>query len=237
LPWNFSKALKNKKCFQISSVLRYSKAKLGLVGKIVVKNFAFFELKFLNNFGMALEDILKKIKKETDNQIRKIWEKTDEEMRKIEEKYEEEINKKRSKILELAKEEAKKKIRHSQIKLSLETKNLILAKKQEILEEVYQEVLDKFSKLQDKDYLRLILNLIKICPENGEIIPARGREEITQKAILASKRKYILAKRSLPIKGGFIFSSKDLEIDNSFETLIKTIREKTEIKIAKILFG
>lgn len=186
---------------------------------------------------MGLDDILKKIKKETEEKIKKIKEETDLEIKKIEEKYQEEIEKKKNQILILVKEEADKKIKHHQIKVSLETKNLILFKKQEILEEIYQEVLNELSKLNDKDYLKLLLILIKKCPEKGEIIPAKNREKITQKAILESKKELNFSYKSLPIKGGFIFSSENLEIDATFENLIKIIHEKIEIEVNRILFG
>lgn len=186
---------------------------------------------------MALEDILKKIKKESEGEIKIIKEESQKEIEKIEKKYKEEIEKKKKKILELAEEKANKKIKHSQIKLSLETKNLILAKKQEILDGLYQGILEDLSKLKDEEYFKLILNLIKECPRNGEIIPAQNREKITEKAIREAKKECILSKNSLPIKGGFIFSSENLEIDNSFENLVKEIKEKTLMEVAKILFS
>lgn len=185
---------------------------------------------------MALEDIIKKIKKETEEKIKEIKERSKKEIEKIEEEYKKEIEKKKKEILDLAKENEEKRIESCRIQLSMETKNLLLKKKNEILDEVYNKVLEKLSSLNENDYLKLILNLLKDCPENGEIIPAKGKEKIIQKAILESRKKIRLSHQSLPIKGGFIFTSEDLEIDNSFENLIKIIREKTEIEVAKILF-
>ncbi|MCX7778859.1 MAG: V-type ATP synthase subunit E [Patescibacteria group bacterium] len=186
---------------------------------------------------MALDDILKKIKKETEEKIKEIEERNREEVRKLEEKYRAEIEKRKSEILAETEAEVQKRIQQTQIRLNLETKNLLLQKKQEILDNIYQEVLDELSNLSDSDYQKLILNLLKRCPERGEIIPAQNRERVTEKAIAESKKKFHLAKKSLAIKGGFIFSSENLEIDNSFENLIKIIREKTEIEVSKILFG
>ena len=185
---------------------------------------------------MALDDIFKKIKKETEEKVKKIEEEGRKEIEKIEKKYQEEIEKKRKKILDLVKKDAEKKIRQEEIKLLLETRNLILMKKREILDNLYQEILDELSKIEDEKYLDLILKLLKNCPSQGEIIPAKGREKITQEAIERANKKLTL-KDGLPIKGGFIFVSDDLEIDNSFENLIKIVREKTEIEVAKILFG
>lgn len=186
---------------------------------------------------MALDDILQKIKKETEKKIEEIKEKNQQEIKKIEERYQKEIQKRKEQILDLAQKEGKKRIESRRIQLVLETKNLLLKKKGEILDEIYKEILEKLSKLNDQDYFKLIFNLIKNCSREGEIISAKDREKITQKAILESGRKYILAKKSLPIKGGFIFSTPHLEIDYSFENLIKIIREKTEIEVAKILFS
>jgi vacuolar-type H+-ATPase subunit E/Vma4 len=185
---------------------------------------------------MALSDIFKKIEKETEEKIKKIEEEAKKEIEKIERKYQEEIEKRREKILNSVKEDVEKKIKHEEIKLSLETRNLILMKKREILDNLYQEILEELSKIDDKKYFDLILKLLKDCPDEGEIMPAKNREKITEEAIKKLNKKLVI-KKSLPIKGGFIFSSKNLEIDDSFENLIRIIREKTEIEVAKILFG
>lgn len=185
---------------------------------------------------MALTDILQKIKEKTKEKVREIEQGARQEITKINERYEKEITAKKEKILKAVKEEAEKKIKHSQIRFSLETKNLILSEKQKILDLVYERVLKELETLKDDDYSKLITKLIKKCPTKGEIIPAKGREKITQKAIKESKKELDLAKNSLPIRGGFIFNSKNLEIDFCFENLVKEIREETETEVAKIIF-
>lgn len=187
---------------------------------------------------MALNDILEKIKEETQKRIDQIQEQTNLKIRQLEDDYGKKITAETEKILDRAKKEAAKKTKQAQIKISLETKNLILAQKQKILDNLWQSVLNDLAKLDDEQYLDLITDFLAKCPkEKGIIIPAKGREKITQEAIKRNKRDYSLSKKTLNVSGGFIYHSETIEINATFEELIKEMKESMNIELTKILFS
>lgn len=186
---------------------------------------------------MALNDILEKIKKEAKKKVDEIEKERGEKIKEIEADYHQKIEKKKKAILEKVKKETEKKVKQAQIKLSLATKNAILTKKQDILDNFWQEILDYLVKLPEKEYLKIVSHLLARCPkEKGEIISAQGKEKIVKEAIARAKKNYILAKETTQIKGGFIYRSELLEIDASFEALVRELREKLDVRVTKILF-
>ncbi len=186
---------------------------------------------------MALTDILEKIQKETELKIAEIENDFNKKMKDIEQDFE---NKQKSidknvyskiedgskKILDKAKNLAKR-----------EAKNHLLESKRKIIDECIQEAIEELSNSNDYEkFLVAILKNIDI-DDNAEIIPAKGKEDITEKAVKASGKGYKLIEASSKIKNGFIIKTDKVEIDNSFSTIInKQLREDLEIKLNKILF-
>jgi len=186
---------------------------------------------------MALNDILEKIKKEAKKKVEEIEKERDKRIKEIEADYHQKIEKKKKEILEKVKKETEKKVKQAQIKLSLATKNAILAKKRSMLDNFWQEILDYLVKLPEKEYLKIVSHLLEKCPkEKGKIVPAQGQEKIIKEAIDKTKRDYTLSKAEAQIRGGFIYRSELLEIDASFEALVRELREKLDVRITKILF-
>jgi len=187
---------------------------------------------------MALNDILEKIKKETEAKINKIQEETRAKIKELEADSDKKIAIEKEKILSRARKQAGKKNKQAQIKISLETKKLILAQRQSIIDQVWQLVLEDLSHLDNQQYSELINDLLIKCPkEKGKIMAARGREEITENIIKKNNRDYLLADESLNVSGGFIYSSDKIEINATFEELIKEMKEKNNVDLIKILFN
>ena len=70
-----------------------------------------------------------------------------------------------------------------------------------------------------------------------KVVSAKGKEDSTKKAIAASGKNYSIDDKSINIQGGFILKTEKIEIDNSFETIIKKqLREELEINVHKLLF-
>jgi len=186
---------------------------------------------------MALEDIIKKIQQEKENQKREIEKEYAQKIEAIKKKYQEEIEKKTEELLKKALEEKEQKILQAKVQLSAETKNLVLAKKQKILDELYQEVLEYLGKLNETDYLKIISKFLEKCPEEGNILVPPHLKNITQKAISEKGKNLPVIETNINSKGGFIFQTTNFEIDFTFERLVKNLRENTELKVSKILFN
>lgn len=188
---------------------------------------------------MALKNIIQKIKQEGEVEIKKIERETEEEIKKLEKIYQDKFDMKKKQILEQKRKEIQQAGDQIIFQEKLKNNTIILDKKRKIIDRVYQEVLNKLSKLSNKEYIGLISKLISHLPqiEKGEIIPSKNKKAQTEEALQKSKRDFNLAQESADIKGGFIFVSDKINIDNSFEELINKIKSETEAEVAKILFA
>jgi len=188
---------------------------------------------------MPLIDILERIKKETDEKIALLEKefkekkaKLEEDNKKCEQAIDEDmhqkVDEKSKKILEKAKTLAER-----------EGKNMLLQAKRQIIEETLEEAIDKLA-CSDK-YAGIVTDMLKAASLDGEnivVIPAKGKETETKAAIKDSGQNYFLSDKSKDMRGGFILKTDKVEIDNSFETIIKSqLKQELEIKLHKLLFA
>lgn len=186
---------------------------------------------------MALADILQKIQKETEEKLKKLEEGHKAKLKKLEDEYE-----KKKKV---AAEDMEKKVAanvekiHNKAKIlaKMEAKNKLLKEKRELIDKLFDEALEKLSK--SSEYEKFITSLMSRSSLEGDVyvVPAKGKEDETKKAIKESKKDYKLVDKPAPIKGGFILKTDKIEVDNSFESILKKeLKYELELEIAKILF-
>lgn len=188
---------------------------------------------------MSLQDIIKKIKQEGEVEIKKIEKETEQELKNLEKLYQEKFDVKKKQILEQKRKETQQAGDQIVFQERLKNNAIILDKKRKIIDRVYQQVLNELSRLSNKEYIELIYKLISQLPqiEQGKIIPSKDRKAQIEQALQKSKRSFDLAQESAEIKGGFIFVSDKINVDNSFEELINKIKTETETEVAKVLFS
>ncbi len=137
-------------------------------------------------------------------------------------------------------------------------KQRTLAKKKALIDEMFQKVLDRLLALSDDNLRKLVIDLInqeKIVGDEVIFVSKNDYERYLHlfasnqiKADLCNldKLNHMVKKSnahlqlsSTPanIKGGLLLSGKTFDIDLSFETKIKNLKEIYEMKIAEILFG
>ncbi len=122
---------------------------------------------------------------------------------------------------------------------NLESKKILLAARQSLVETVYKRAVNKLGELNKKDCLDLIGKLISEYAEQGEtvILPKDG--EITAEEVSALD---VVQKLGLKVEktgmhgGGIILSGKQFDKDLSFAALADSVREKTESEVARKLF-
>lgn len=187
---------------------------------------------------MALQDILKKIQKETDEKMNKIDAEHKEKLKKIGAEYE---NKKKAAAEEMDKKvtaNVKKIYEKTEILAKMEAKNELLKQKRALIDATFEETIKKLT--EDSGYEGIMTELLKKSPlegENVEVIPAKGKVDETKKALAKSGKNYKMSEHATHIRGGFILRTKKIEIDNSFESIIKKeLKDELELEIAKILF-
>lgn len=185
---------------------------------------------------MALTDILDKIEKETNLKLQEMESNFEKKKLALEKSLEERKNALDLKYKKSVEEKSESIMEKAKNLSFRESQNALVFEKRKLIIECMESAIEKLA--NSKDYEKKIEALLKMIPyEEGEIIPAKGKEDATEKAIKTSKKDFKLSKSSAPIKGGFIFSSKKIEIDNSFETIIKRqLKDELEIKLNNLLF-
>jgi V/A-type H+-transporting ATPase subunit E len=130
----------------------------------------------------------------------------------------------------------------------LEERKRLLDAKQKMIDQVFKKVEQDMASLDADVYNKLIYNMLiesAITGDEEVIICEKDSDKITPE-LLSQVNKALkeqgkagelkLAKTKIPCLGGFILKSKDVQINNTFDALMKIQREDMEAEIAKILF-
>jgi len=188
---------------------------------------------------MALSDILNKITEETDKKLKKLEQEFNEKKDRLKKQNEESQKKLDESLHKKIEESSAKIIEKAENLAEMESKNLLLKAKREILEESLGRAIEALA--QSEKYTEIITEMLKKSDIEGDnivVVPAKGKESETKDAIKNSGKPYFLSEKSTDIKGGIIIKTSNIEIDNSFETIIKEeLRETLEMSINKILFS
>ena len=188
---------------------------------------------------MALQNIINTILEEANKKAERIRDETVKKIKIIEKEYKDKAKEEENKILDKARDEQRRILDEAKFEARLSARKKSLTEKQRLISEVFKVTADKLSELPDDEYLKFLVFLLKQTPkleEKVEIVPVKGKEKITEEAIKKVKGNYVLSNQTCKASGGFILKSRDIEIGNTFETLLKEKREELETKIARILF-
>lgn len=160
----------------------------------------------------------------------------------------EEANKKASSILEKAEIENKTIKERIISKTDLEVRNKKLFAKQQVIEKVFEEAKKRLKSMNSNEFDKFVKNSIMSLNIDGDeeiIINVLDREKLSDK-FLVELNKLLIANGKLgklkfnvkthEIDGGFIISKNGIEINNSFEELVNTLKYELEYEVGKILF-
>ncbi|AVQ44328.1 V-type ATP synthase subunit E [Clostridium botulinum] len=131
----------------------------------------------------------------------------------------------------------------------LKVRNEKLQSKQKVIEKVLEKSLEKLSSLSKEEYLSYIKERILALPIDGDekiIINLKDKLLITEDFIneinseLVKKGKLgnlSLSDETRDFKAGFILEKNGIEINNSFEALISSMKDELEYEVARVLFN
>lgn len=124
----------------------------------------------------------------------------------------------------------------------LDARKLLLAAKTQVLDLVYAKTLEKLRNLDKEQYSALIFSMLENA-KDGDVVTVSEREkDIVTKESLAdfAKKKGIsltLADKFGDFDGGVIISENGVDNNFTLEVEVALLREQTETKIAKEIFG
>lgn len=131
----------------------------------------------------------------------------------------------------------------------LKSRNKKLAAKQVIINEVFEKSVDALSALNADEYTDFIKNTIVNLDIDGDeslVLNEQGKKllndtvlkEINDGLVSKGKKGEIkIANEVGNFKGGFILEKGGIEINNTFEALVLSLREELEFEVAKVLFN
>ena len=127
----------------------------------------------------------------------------------------------------------------------LEARKLVLAAKQEMLAKAYDRAMERLTSLPDGEYVGLLAGLAAEASSTGreEVILSQkdraryGKQVVTQANERLGDGHLTLSVQTRPIRGGLILSDGDVEVNCTFETLVRLLRGEMDRTVVEVLFG
>lgn len=126
----------------------------------------------------------------------------------------------------------------------MEARKIQLAAKQEMLEKAYVLALDKLCAMPEEQYVTVLADLLVQASSNGreEAVFSPKDRELVGKAAVAkanerSGKQLRVSEETQPIRGGFILKDQNVEVNCTFETLVRLQKTETAGAVVKKLFA
>lgn len=128
----------------------------------------------------------------------------------------------------------------------LECRKGVLAAKQEVIEEAFQLAMQKLTQLPQEEYVALLADLAVQAAAKGNeklIFSVADRARVGKAVVVAANQKLgdrgqlTLSQETRPMQGGFILSDGQVEVNCTFETLVRLQRGTLSTQVADVLFG
>jgi V/A-type H+-transporting ATPase subunit E len=152
-------------------------------------------------------------------------------------------------MLEQARVQADEHRRRAQIIAELDARKAILGAKEDMIEDTFSKAIERLRKLDQQAYEELIFPMLLAASQTGmeQVIVSqndRGRftpefMERVNKALLQQGKQggLILSGETREMQGGFTLLIGDVEINNSFNSILRMQRDQLEPDVAAILFS
>ena len=192
----------------------------------------------------GIERILQRIQSEAQTEIDEILKKAREEADAIQNRYQMQAENE-SAELNLKKQKAAEEQEERLISVAqMESRKIILATKQEMVEKAYALALEKLCSMPEEQRISVLADLLVRASSSGreEVIFSPEDQPRVGKAAVkaandASGKQLTLSSETRPIKGGFILKDGNIEMNCTFDTLVRLQKTGTAGMVAKKLFG
>ncbi|KEI16468.1 V-type ATP synthase subunit E [Clostridium haemolyticum] len=156
--------------------------------------------------------------------------------------------KERNIILSKAKDESKLKKQRIISNANLQVRDMKLSAKIEVLDKVFNDSIQKLNGMTTSEMINFIRNSILSSEIDGDeeiiidssnlVITPQFVEELNKELKSKGKiGKLKLSSENRNIGGGYILAKNDIEINNTFDFLVKSLRDDIESEVAKVLFS
>lgn len=197
---------------------------------------------------MSLEKIIERIQRDAKAETDKILSQASATADKIINDAHREADAIRTREIENAKKEAEQRKQRIISSANLEMRKNILSEKQKAIDSAFNTALNMLRDMRDEEYKKIIKDMIIKNVQTGDeeiILSKRDKErlgkrlvdEINEQLSKDMKRGNLkLADEVRDMSGGFILRRGEIELNSSFDSLFKALREDLEAEVSKILF-
>ncbi len=160
-------------------------------------------------------------------------------------RYTDQAQKESSAILALGQKNADERVVRLGSVSRLEAKKIVLAARQEMVSKAFDLALEKLCTLPESEYASLLSKLAAKAAKTGQeqvILSQKDRTRLGKQVVtganelLGTKGALKLSEEVRPIKGGLILQGDRIEVNCSFETLVRLQREEMAAQVAQVLF-
>ncbi|MBU7024109.1 MAG: hypothetical protein HXS40_08055 [Theionarchaea archaeon] len=190
---------------------------------------------------MGIEDIKKRILEDAANQKEEILAEARKKAEEIRKEGERTAEKQKEAIILKAEQEAAEE-RHTLLTMErLEARKLQLTEKQKVIEKVFEKALDMLS--NHPHYSEIMEALLLEVAKGGEELILNPRDHKTlgdgflKKVNNNLPNQLVLSKETRDMAGGFILRTSEVEINESFEEIVRALRDEMETEVARTLFA
>jgi V/A-type H+-transporting ATPase subunit E len=197
----------------------------------------------------GMEKIKERILEDARREADKIIRGAEKEAQNILDHAEKTARQRKKALYEKAQKDSQEARRKTLAMAELEMRKGLLAVKQKMVDTAFERALEKLRNLEGKDYENMIMGMMEKAVETGneEIILSPNdlkkfkpeflstvNQRLSKKGIKSNLK---IAEETRNIQGGFILKGKGVEVNNSFESIIRMERDEIESQVAAILFG
>jgi V/A-type H+-transporting ATPase subunit E len=197
---------------------------------------------------MSFDDILKKIKGDAEEEASLITQEAEARARGIIEEAGEEARDKSRRDLHRAEAEAQEEKRRILALERLEARRSLLMARQEAVDDVYAEVLERLRSLPDDEYLSFVSASVLRAVETGRealLISPEDRERITpaflEKLNSELRDRGLAGELSMEVAGedmggGVMLKGEGTEVNLTFTQMLEEVKEEMEPQVVAVLF-
>jgi len=196
----------------------------------------------------GVEKINQKILKDAQTQADEIIARAREEAKAFLEEEKKKADEKKNQVIAEAEAKAEEMKRRMLSTEALEVRKENLRAKQELLDEVFDKVIEALTNLPGDLYENLLMDMAVRAGMPGDstlILSRNGREKLSKDfagklikklADKGIKANIKISDEDMDISGGFILKFGDMEINNTFDALVRSQRVQYEPQVVQILF-
>lgn len=196
----------------------------------------------------GIERIAARIREDAEQEIARMNQEATEQVEAIQAQAQAQASREREEILARGRRAADERLERLKSAALMQRRTLELGARQEVLAEAFEKALDQLCSLPDEKMVSLAC-LAGTAGSAGRaraayFLPAGPRQigaavvERPNEALAARGAGALaLAQETRPLRGGFILADGPVEVNCSFEAMLRLRREALEKPVAEILFG